>query len=261
MADTRRGFLKTLGKLGAAVGLTAAVATVDLKSTDAVGLRSSSLTQRQKDDIATQVQTQVDDIKRNGGTLINTKTGKKTVYPTKRKDMMWDVLSTSTDPVADVQKAVNELTAMRLDNAEMMIHPSMVVAPPHIYDYVQRQEAIRDLDPYNWGAVFDLKWVDWNQPLNFATAIGRWEARVKPQFRGIFKGEVYTQSKEIAMSYLEQQVSNAMDVKKYAKEQCYRELVDHLQNVILERIKRDVKENPPTGHVEQQRIDLSSITK
>ena len=145
---------------------------------------------------------------------------------------------------AEAQRAIDAVQNIRLDNISAHHHPSMTLLPPHAYSYLQQREAIRALDPYNWGKVFDLTWRDWyGEDPTHATVTGRWEARVKPQFQGIFSGEVWTHSRKIAMDYLSSRVDDVHRIKKHAKEQCYRELVDQLQDVILERIARDIKLN------------------
>jgi len=213
--EDRRGFLKTLGKLAAAVGITTAVATVPTKA------------------------------KMGGKPIIEKIEWGKPMHETPVNRGYAARLA--SNPHTVTQEQMNAFYNQVIDTKHMEMMPPPMVVPQHIYDFMRRKEAIRSLDPYNWGAVFDMKWVDWNQPTNFATSIGRWEARVKPQFRDIIDGEVYTQSKEIAMDYLRSSVANSDVLLNYAKEQCYRELVDSLQDVILERIKRDVKDTPLPG--------------
>jgi len=46
------------------------------------------------------------------------------------------------------------------------------------------------------------------------------------------------------MEYMVERVGvKAESIKSYAKDNCYRALVDHLQDTILDVIKRDVKAN------------------
>ncbi len=222
MEESRRGFLKTLGKLAAAVGITSAAATVSVKGEEIPVSKELLLSQ------------------------IKTLKAPKSTTPKAKEHTKETLFGFSGfkkyDPAAQpMMDNLNRTYNQILDNTSMRLNPPMSV-PSSVYDMMMKREATFRLDPYNWGTVFDMKWFEWHETvMSFATKQGVWEARVKPQFRGVFDGEVYTHSKEIAMSYLEMRVSDVDRVKEHAKEQCYRELVDQLQDIILERIKRDVK--------------------
>ena len=131
MADTRRGFLKTLGKLGAAVGLTAAVAsTVEAK-------------------IPTTPKAKMAPNGGGGG-------GHVSALIEKNRDMgkfEFGFTGFKADPMAaeslqQLQRDMNLVRNQALDNARMTLHSPMVV-PQHVYDYITKRRVIDNLDPYN----------------------------------------------------------------------------------------------------------------
>lgn len=233
--EDRRGFLKTLGKLAAAVGITAAVSAT-------AGDTSGTTPSAKIENRASLENTSTRQIRNPIHMVSNSHiTSRKMDSIEPKFGFTWD--SAKTNPAEDIQRMANELTVARYDNASMMMNPPIFV-PAHVRDFLLRRETIRNLDPYNWGAVFDLEWEDWRKiEPQFATATGRWIARVNPQFYGLFAGEVFFRTQQIALDYLESHVADPEVVKNYAKEQCYRALVDELQDLILDVIKRDVKAN------------------
>ncbi len=267
--DSRRGFLKTLGKLTAAVGLTAAAAsTLEAKTpTTPKAKFASSLesTSQKSGDYAKWVQDgrQVKNFTPPGGTPIIEDLTYKTapafsktmervkpgsLIPTESYVHPGYTYRTYEDHEKNIlaQRTMNSIYNAHLDNMAMELHPPQMVVPRHIYDFVQTKEAIQKLDPYNWGAVFELRWLDWTaaDPAH-ATVTGRWMAKVRPEFHGVFDNEIeYYQSQSIAMEYLVSVAQNHERIKEAAKDQCFRQLVDRLQGVILERIARDVKDQP-----------------
>ena len=258
MSDTRRGFLKTLGKLGAAVGLTAAVASTPAKGDDIPVSKELLLSQIRtlkahsrtalKAGLTAEEEKWVKDGKKSmqfvvpKDSKINTKdwnkaheTGNPMLYGsnahvTSRKNVL-------------LQEDMNEFYNSIVDCKRMEIMPPQFL-PAHIRDFVMKKEAIRSLDPYNWGEVFDLKWHDFKgiNPLH-ATVTCAWIATVKPRYRGIFDGETFSRQHSLAMAYLAEARVDVERVKMHVKDQCYRELVDTLQDLILARISRDVKQN------------------
>ena len=200
-----------LGKLGAAVGITTAAASALLVKAN------PSTTPKAKIELKSRSQ------------------GASRMFATSR-----------AHKCQDLNDDLNAYTNMRIDEMVTRNYPEMMVVPPSVYDFMRAKEAIRKLDPYNWGAVFDLEWHDFRaKEAAFATQTGGWEATVKPQFRGVFKNEVYYKTQSIAMDCLVSMhgIDNVDKFKEHTKDQCYRQIVDKLQDIILERIKRNVKDN------------------
>ena len=221
MEENRRGFLKTLGKLATAVGITTAAATLPVKEEVNIGY---------------------------GAALAKIDTTPKAKPPTlpdppyefgftgfthHPDDAYVPSFSDLGDPTAEGQRAIDAVHNMRLDNATTQMRPDMMVAPPAMYDWVQRQEAIRSLDPYNWGAVFDVKWHDWHSTdARFATKRAFWEAKPHSRYRDIFPDLVYRQSMELSMEYLITRVGDAEPIKQHAKRTIYERLIQELQEAI-----------------------------
>lgn len=279
MEDNRRGFLKTLGKLGVALGITTAACsskhhhhsphhpqaktrTTTFGPTPNVPngrYGGANPPSKAKPRPAPKVK---NTLKGYPGTTASEQAAEKWQYGftgfkkapvegqikfagnvtvTNRKAMSGEI-DDAVKATAEAQRTIDAVQNMRLDNARMAMNPDLVV-PQSGYDYMQRRQAVRDLDPYNWGKVFMLTWHDWrSDDPSFATQTGWWTATVRPQFRGVFEDEVYCQSQRLSMEYIVKRVGGrAETVADYAKEECYRGLVNKLQDVILERIKRDVK--------------------
>ncbi len=218
--DSRRGFLKTLGKLGAAVGLTAAVA-----STSEAKIPT---TPKAKIDLAS-----------------NSHTTIRTGQP--HFEFGFSGFR-NTDPLADMeqlQKDVDLVTNQLLDSTSLRLHPPMAV-PQYVYDFINKRHIMENLDPYKWGDVFELTWVDWHSTdARFATKRAYWEARVKQPYRGIFKESVYQNSVELPMEYLIMRVNDRKPIMDHAKHRCYDELVHDLRCAIQTVVATDKKLNAP----------------
>lgn len=249
--EDRRGFLKTLGKLGAALGITAAVATSNPtkgatpKPTNAASLEATSTRAR----------------KSFPGTL-------EPAFKKKVEEFEFGFTGfRSFEENAQLQKDVDLVYNQIIDNKHMEMMPPMMAVPPHVYDFVMKKQAIADLDPYNWGAVFDIKWIDWHaSDPRFATHEGRWEATVKPRYYCVLQDRVFVKTHRLAMEYLASHVGDVEMVKKRAKQQCYDELVLKMRNIIELIIEADKKLNAPkfmsNSHItNRDKADLTSITK
>ncbi len=140
------------------------------------------------------------------------------------------------DAVLTAQKAINSLHNARVDNLRMEMQPDMLIGSQRMFDHFKTKELLHRLDPFNWGDVFDLKWIDWHATdVQYATKRGVWEARVRPEYHRIFKDHVYMQSIELPMEYLAyraKHVEHAEALKDHAKRRTYEEIVDKLQEVI-----------------------------
>jgi len=251
MEEDRRGFLKTLGKLTAAVGITAAASTLPAKGKELNHdefmkvMETPGLTREEQQwikDGKKVMQFQVPKPITHASNVCVTNRRSFFDYDLKptRKAMSGDICD-AVKATAEAQRTIDKIQNMRIDEMRMEMNPHMIV-PREAYTYMNHERAMRDLDPYNWGKVFDLEWKDWHaaDPMH-ATVTGIWVARVKPYFASCFENNMWYQSKSIAMDYLAQRVNKSEEVKAYAKDMAYRQLVDTLQDVILERIKRDVK--------------------
>ncbi len=220
LMENRRGFLKTLGKLTAAVGITTAAATV----LPAKGIGDTSGT-APKDKTPWC---------KDHGELPARKpiTHASNVCITNRKALKGDLgVGKAT---AEGQRAIDAVENMRLDNARMGINPHH-----YFFPYDHRERALKELDPYNWRGVFKLTWDDWRpRDAGLDTVTGAWVASVRPYFSSCFENRQWYQTQSIAGHGL---LQHQLEAKKHAKDLAFRQIVDHLQDVILERIKRDVK--------------------
>lgn len=252
MADTRRGFLKTLGKLTAAVGITAAAATVLPAKSKGIGDPGplASIKVPGGKPIIEDLTYKTASVTRGRDTLILPNDLNKFVGPHGQIKFMGNVTVTNrdkffgfrddyndkTDPIADAQKAIDNLNNLRIDNERMGVLP-------HHYFFDKREHrerALRELDPYNWRGVYDLKWEDWKQrdPAH-DTITGIWLATVRPYFEPCFEKPCYYRS--VTVTKMALLMSDAEEIKKIAQDNGYREIVRSLQDEILNRIKRDVR--------------------
>ncbi len=275
--ETRRGFLKTLGKLTAAVGLTAAaVSTVEAKKgttpsgeVDHETFLDIMETPKVPKDALLDFKPNGDvvrtpivgvDVASNSHTVPKNReiaklkagfswtSGKKlepgSLIPTQSYVHPGYHFRNSEENML-AQDTMNRMYSAHADNIRMAYPPQMVMSI-EAYNQWNKMELIRTLDPYNWGQMFNLEWQGWKQrDPEHVTTVGIWTATVNPKFRGIFEHEHYYQSQAVAIQYLKQCVKDGgKGVLKHAKEQCYRQLVDMVQDVILKRIARDVKNQP-----------------
>lgn len=263
--ENRRGFLKTLGKLGAALGITTAACS----SSHHRGhhypkhpkhpkhpthpTRKATIGTAPKAKIKTPSHSE---LKTFGG-----------IVPRPKGTFEFGFTGFKTDPLAQdkidqLQRDANLLYNSVIDAKHLGIDPPMVV-PPHVYDYITKRHVMDNLDPYQWGNVFDLKWVDWHSTdARFATKRGYWEARVKRPYRGIFKEAVYRQKVELPMEYLVTRVDDINPIKEHAKRGAYEELVNALRTAITVVIATDKKMNPkaPKADNKQSSFDRLSAT-
>jgi hypothetical protein len=252
--EDRRGFLKTLGKLGAALGITAAVATSNPtkgatpKPTNAASLEATSTRAR----------------KSFPGTL-------EPAFKKKVEEFEFGFTGfRSFEENEQLQKDVDLVYNQIIDNKHMALNPPMMAVPPHVYDFIMKKQAIADLDPFNWGAVFDIKWIDWQSGLDgpsYADSqIGRWEAHVKPRYHSVLQDRTFVKSIELPMKYVELHKVDGETIKARAKRRCYDDIVIKMRNVITLIIETDKKLNAPkfmsNSHItNRDKADLTSITK
>jgi len=136
--ESRRGFLKTLGKLTAAVGLTAAVASTSAKAdTEGTGGGKPII---EKFNYKPRLSA------RDMFRLEVRDTGKV------NNDGLAIRETTFDKHVEHAKTVMDDLANAWLDNASMALNPPMVI-PRHVYGYAMRKKAIRSLDPYNWGSI------------------------------------------------------------------------------------------------------------
>ncbi len=197
--ESRRGFLKTLGKLATAVGITSAAATLTSKA-------KSPTTPKAKD--------------------FTYKTASITPF-------------NDIDPTGSVQKTIDTLENLRLDNITAQIHPSVFYGPSRMVNELRYRSALAKLDPFNWGAVFTLKWIDWCAKPEGWSYRGGWKAYVRPEFQCLFKDHIYTQSVELPLDYLRQRVQRDEGVKTHLKGRTYCALVESLKDIIQRRIDQN----------------------
>jgi len=224
--ENRRGFLATLGKLAAAVGIMTAAATVSTK------------------------------VKPGGKPIIEKiewgkpmhevkpRTTRYPISPTVKRVLGQSKIPPEVDAYFDAQRAhanpaqeaINNMTNAMLDNARQSLEPQMVVSMKQ-YEAIMKAQQIQNLDPYKWGEVFDLKWIPFKPKMNMEAYEGWWEARVKRDFQQCFKNEIFrvnvmisTHEMKFAMNENDH-ARNAHMVSMY-KENAYRKIVEELQRVI-----------------------------
>jgi len=214
--DNRRGFLATLGKLAAAVGITTAAATVSAKGLDDIGDPTPPTHKTYKTPSF------------DGGALSPT---------LKRVRAQWASNSHTTPREFNrAQAAINDMTNAYMDNMKVQGNPQMIVSIDQWQAIMKAQQRER-LDPYKWGEVFDLKWIPFKPMMNMEAYEGMWEARVRHEFQHWFKDEIFrvnvmisTHEMKFAMNQNDH-ASNAHMISRY-KDNAYRKIVDELQRVI-----------------------------
>ena len=212
--ENRRGFLKTLGKLTAAVGITAAAATSLPAKDKGIGdpgpLASIKVpwSDNHSELPAKQIKYAAN------------------ICVTNRKGFHGNLgVGKSSE---EAQRTIDALHNARIDNIRMS------------YNYFDHDRALKELDPYNWQKVYTLDWEDWKpRDPSRDTLTGVWLATVKPQFASCFEKPCYYRSVTVGMHTL--RMGDAMEIKRYAQDNGFREIVRSLQDEILDRIKRDVR--------------------
>jgi len=268
MADTRRGFLKTLGKLGAALGITTAAAC----SAHHHGHHGGHHPPKAKPRTAPKAKIELKPRSQGASKMVEGQikfAGNVTTTNRPKGAFEFGFTGFKTDPMAaDKIKQLNDdanlLYNSILDNKSRAINPQMIV-PPHVYEYITKRHLMDEMDPYNWGAVFDVKWVDWHSTdARFATKRAYWEARVNRPYRGIFKESVYRQAVELPMQYLAMRVDDVNPVQEHAKRNAYEDLVSALRTAIQVVIDTDKRMNPGASAPKRTlsgHVDMQSITK
>ena len=289
MSDNRREFLKTLGKLGAALGITAAATTLPSKGdpTPAGNLASLEATSNP-----------------------TTGTTRNPSFPDVLEKIDYKFGFTGFKPRSQgatkmAQDAINSIENLRLDNIKMRMAPPIYVEPdrfisPHLQHLnepsmfaesvriTRQQQLLKELDPYNWGDVFDLTWDDWRtRDARHYAVEGCWTARVKARYRDLFgdvgvlrrsccvaKEELYQHAKYAGR--LPKDDSSQQRVLGYRKDAAYNQIIDEIQKAIQWFVDNreghtfeELKNLPAPAYMSNSHIsnrdkidwDLSDITK
>jgi len=279
--EDRRGFLKTLGKLAAAVGITTTSAACFQKLHDHGGhkhplkakngttpsggkpiiedltYKTASIT-RPKDPVVfasnSHVQPTREIAKLKAGftwqSATNLEHSESFIQPASHYR--------NAESNALAQEHLNSFYNAHLDNMSMELNPPQMVVSAEHYARIMKLEQKRHLDPYKWGEVFDLKWIPFKSKPNMDAYEGYWEARVKRAFNKCFESAGSNEIFRVNVIISRHEMKFAMKQSDHEsnrrligiyKENAYRKIVDELQRVIRqeagpEQIFAEIADDP-----------------
>jgi len=255
--QNRRGFLKTLGKLTAAVGITAA-ATVPTKGKELNHDEVMEAMEVPKDALL--------DFKPDG-TVIRTKlpnaasleaTSRGWPRYESKNTMMKKLPPGNLQALRDTtrnmqaQQAMDKLENLRLDNLQMRLNQPVYLEPdrfisPHLQHLnhtafgesvriSHRAMLLKELDQFNWGGAFELRWSDWKpDDPRHDTVCGYWTAKVLPRYSELFGNQtIFTRKVVVSRHaiYMAQEQDRKETLQDWYKRTAYEDVVHELRDAI-----------------------------
>lgn len=246
--EDRRGFLKTLGKLAAAVGITTAAAGG--KRVNGKELNHDEFMDALEKPFKMGVRT-TSDVTPGGLPIRETflykprSQGATRLASNSHTIARPEEIAMTPQPDRFIhQQLMDDTYNAMVDNAHMKAYPPQMVVSADQYDAIMKSQQKRYLDPYKWGDVFEIKWRPFRAKPDMYLYEGWWEAKVRTAFNRCFEGETFRvnvlidgkliNSVKNAGNKATQQATFNMDRQMIVerKRAAYIKLVDELQRII-----------------------------